>query len=103
VLEENECGYGVAARLPGWGVVVGAYGSRGKALSVAEATKGRVAAFEAGGTAAVPSRLGTKFNAVVVGLSQSEAQRGCRALRAGGGYCLVLSNAVLNNPLAVWR
>lgn len=103
VLEENECGYGVAARLPGWGVVVGAYGSRGKALSVAETTKGRVAAFEAGGTAAVPSRLGTKFNAVVVGLSKSEAQRGCRALRAGGGYCLVLSNAVLNNPLAVWR
>ena len=35
VLLENECGYGVAARLPGWGVVLGAYGSRGKALSVA--------------------------------------------------------------------
>ncbi len=103
VLQENECGYGVVARLPGWGVVIGAYGSRGKALSVAEASKGRVAAFADGGTAAVPSRLGRKYNAVVIGLSRSEAQRGCKAIRGGGGYCLVLSNEVLNNPLAVWR
>ena len=102
-LLENECGYGVAARLPGWGVVLGAYRSRGKALSVAEATKGRIVAFELGGTAAVPSKLGRKFNAVVVGLSKSEAQRGCKAIRGGGGYCLVLNNDVLNNPLAVWR
>ncbi len=103
VLQENECGYGVAARLPGWGVVLGAYGSRGKALSVAEATKGRIGAFELGGTAAVPSKLGRKFNAVVVGLSKSEAQKGCKAIRGGGGYCLVLNNDVLNNPMAVWR
>jgi len=103
VLQENECGYGVAARLPGWGVVLGAYGSRGKALSVAEATKGKVAAFEMGGTAAVPSKLGRRFNAVVVGLSKSEAQTGCKAIRGGGGYCLVLNNDVLNNPRAVWR
>ena len=104
VLAENECGYGTVARLPGHGVALGAFAGRGKALSVAEAAKARYEAFAEAGTAAVPTRLGVgRYNAVLVGLSRQEAMSGCRTIRRAGGYCLVLSPQVLNNPRAVWR
>jgi len=103
ILDGGQCGYGTVARLPGHGVKLGAFVSRGKALSVADAAKERYADFQEAGTAAVPSRRGAKFNAVLVGLSQSEAKSGCRAVRKAGGYCLVLTPQVLNNPRAVWR
>ncbi len=104
VLEPNECGYGTTARLPGHGIVLGTFTGRGKALSVAESTKERYGVFAGAGTAAIPSKMRKgRYNAVLIGLSQREAQDGCRAIRKSGGYCLVLSNQVLNNPAAVWR
>ena len=104
VLEENECGYGVAQRLPGWGIVLGAPSGRGKALSLAEQTRGRYGTFAGAGLATVPSTKGIgRWNALLVGLSKSEAQRGCAAIRKGGGYCLVLAPKILNNPNAAWR
>jgi D-alanyl-D-alanine carboxypeptidase len=103
VLEENECGYGVAQRLPGWGVVLGKKAGRGNALSLAEETRDRFEVFAGAGLAAVPAKRGGRWHAVLVGLSRSEAQRGCAAIRKGGGYCLVVAPAVLNNTKAAWR
>jgi len=104
VLEENECGYGTAQRLPGWGVVLGKKGGRGSALSLAENTRDAYGAFAGAGVASVPAKKGSgRWHAVLVGLSKSEAQRGCAAIRKGGGYCLVLAPAVLNNAKAAWR
>lgn len=103
VLEQNECGYGVAQRLPGWGVVLGKKGGRGNALSLAEKMRDAYGVFEGAGVAAVPAKKGGRYHAVLVGLSKSEAQRGCAAIRKGGGYCLVVAPAVLNNAKAAWR
>jgi D-alanyl-D-alanine carboxypeptidase len=104
VLEQNECGYGVAQRLPGWGVVLGKKGGRGNALSLAEKTRDGFDIFAGAGLAAVPARKGGgRWHAVLVGLSKSEAQRGCAAIRKGGGFCLVVAPAVLNNAKAAWR
>jgi D-alanyl-D-alanine carboxypeptidase len=104
VLEQNECGYGVSQRLPGWGVVLGKKGGRGSALSLAEKMRDAYGVFEGAGVAAVPAkRGGGRWHAVLTGLSKSEAQRGCAAIRKGGGYCLVVAPAVLNNAKAAWR
>lgn len=103
VLEQNECGYGVASRLPGWGVVLGKKGSRGSALSRAEEVRDGYGVFEGAGVAAVPAKKGNRWHALLTGLSKSEAQRGCAAIRKGGGYCLVLAPKVLNNAKAAWR
>lgn len=103
VLAPNECGYGVASRLPGWGVTLGTFRSRGKALDLSEAAKARYSAFAEAGTAAVRTKGTNKYSAALVGLSQSEARRGCKAIQNAGGYCKVLPPRILNNPNAVWR
>lgn len=104
VLDESECGYGVGAGLPGWGLALGAYPSRGKALSVAEKTLSRLGEImTVGKTATMINKAGTKFHALIVGLSASQARSACKALRNGGGYCLVLKPEIMNNPGATWR
>jgi len=104
VLEQNECGYGTAQRLPGWGLTLGKKAGRGNALSLAEQTRDRYGVFAGAGVAAVPSKVGVgRWHGLLVGLSKSEAQGGCAAIRKGGGYCLVLAPAVLNNAKAAWR
>ena len=104
VLDETQCGYGVGASLPGWGLTLGTYGSRGKALSVATHVLERFdKLMTVGKVATLVNRAGTKFHALLVGLSASEARATCRSLRKSEGYCVVLNPKVLNNPNATWR
>jgi D-alanyl-D-alanine carboxypeptidase len=115
-LSALECAYGVSptgtdammsgGRLPGWGIIFGAFPNRGQAqtaLSRARATLSPVMA--SGRPAIVPRQWeGTRrYSALLVGLSREQAGKACKRLWGSGAYCLALNPRVLNNPQAAWR
>jgi D-alanyl-D-alanine carboxypeptidase len=115
-LSALECAYGVSptgtdammsgGRLPGWGIIFGAFPNRGQAqtaLSRARATLSPV--MGAGRPAIIPRQWeGTRrYSALLVGLSREQAGKACKRLWGAGSYCLALNPRVLNNPQAAWR
>lgn len=94
------------ARLPGWGVVFGAFPQQAKAQSVIKEMRGLLKSTASGGhpMAIQRSREGTTlYSALLVGLGQDQATASCRRLWELGHYCLALRPEVLNNPQALWR
>ncbi len=93
-------------RLPGWGVILGAYHSRAEAKAViARQRKAGGGALKKGRPAVVTRAQdgSRRFNALLVGLKQADAGQACKALWARGAYCLALPPDQLNNPKAIWR
>jgi D-alanyl-D-alanine carboxypeptidase len=100
-------GTGVASgRLPGWGVVFGAFPQKAKAQTVLKQMRGLLKAVMGSGNPMAIRRTQegtTLFSALLVGLSQSQATKACKHLWDQGHYCLALRPEVLNNPDALWR
>jgi len=112
-LPEGQCANGVAAtadgkagRLPGWGLVLGAYFSRGEANAVIGKAEDHLRSVASGGRPTlIPRRWGgvRSYAALLVSLEQEEAIEACRRLRGKGMYCQVLNPQALNDRNAVWR
>jgi D-alanyl-D-alanine carboxypeptidase len=113
-LSDEECSPGwslqpngqVAGRLPGWGIVFGGYPQQAPTRALLDRMVKQLPLKLRAGRPAIIVRQyeGLRsFRAVVVGLTAAQAGDACRALWQGGGYCLALSPAVLNNPRAAWR
>lgn len=95
-----------SGRLPGWGVVFGAFPQKAKAQTVIQEMRGLLrSTMTAGRPLAIQrSQEGTTlFSALLVGLNQSQATAACKHLWEQGHYCLALRPEVLNNPQALWR
>ena len=112
-LPERQCAIGVAAApagkaggLPGWGVILGAYFSRGEANAVLGKAGAYLRKIAPGGQPTLmPRRWGgvRSFAALLVGLHEEEAAQACNQLRGRGMYCQTLNPMALNNRNAVWR
>jgi D-alanyl-D-alanine carboxypeptidase len=100
-------GTGVASgRLPGWGVVFGAFPQKGKAQTVIKQMRGLLQKVMSSGNPMAIKRTQegtTLYSALLVGLSQEQATKACKHLWDQGHYCLALRPEVLNNPQALWR
>ena len=95
-----------AGPFPGWGLVIGSYSSRAKALGEIEKRRvalGRMAAKSQ--PAVVASARGgvTRYRALLVALGKDESLTSCRRLRDAGAYCVRLNPTWLNNARAKWR
>ncbi len=93
-------------KLPGWGIVFGAYYSRLEATAAIRQSANGLGAIGAAAQAAVVPRSSRGlqvFAALLVGLSQEDATAACQRLASKGRYCYALNPGVLNNPRAAWR
>lgn len=111
-LGPDKCVPGAAAtvdgsgKLPGWGVVFGAFPQQKKAQTVIKEMRGLLKGTVAGGHPLAIKRTTegtTLYSALLVSLKQDEATAACRHLWELGHYCLALRPEVLNNPDALWR
>jgi D-alanyl-D-alanine carboxypeptidase len=103
--ESDGASGGTPSRLPGWGVIFGAFADQAKAKQTIADTKQRLKGDLNGQPAVVLRQVeGSKrFAALVVGLSSAQAGQTCRMLWHRGQYCLALNPTVLNDPAALWR
>jgi D-alanyl-D-alanine carboxypeptidase len=93
-------------RLPGWGVIFGAYMSADQARTAIGTVQQRFKAAMHGGHPTVVMRQleGSKrYVALLVGLDSAKAGQTCKSLWAQKQYCLALNPTVLNDPRALWR
>jgi D-alanyl-D-alanine carboxypeptidase len=108
-LGPDQCVPGAAtanSRLPGWGVVFGAFPQKTKAQAVIKEMRGLLKPVMSGGHPLSIQRTQegtTLYSALLVDLNQEQATAACRHLWEGGHYCLALRPEVLNNPQALWR
>lgn len=108
-LGPDQCTQGASAsagRLPGWGVVFGAFPQKAKAQTVLKQMRGLLKPVMSGGDPRSMRRTqegSTLYSALLVGLSQAQATAACKHLWDEGHYCLALRPEVLNNPQALWR
>jgi D-alanyl-D-alanine carboxypeptidase len=115
-LSALECAYGVSptgtsamlsgGRLPGWGIIFGAFPNRSQAQTALSRASSSLNGVVGGGRPAIVPRQweGTRrYSALLVGLNRQQAGKACKHLWNTGGYCLALSPTVLNNPRAAWR
>ena len=114
VLSGSECaatdsvdgdGKAAPARLPGWGIIFGAFTDPAKAQQTIGDMKKKMKGDLKGRPAVVQRQVeGTKrFAALMVGLSSDDAGKTCRMIWHRGQYCLALNPVVLNDPNALWR
>jgi D-alanyl-D-alanine carboxypeptidase len=93
-------------KLPGWGVVFGAYSDKAQAEAVLTDAREQLKAIISKGRPAVIQREQegvSRYSALMVGLAQEDAGKACKHMWALSAYCLALSPDVLNNPQALWR
>jgi D-alanyl-D-alanine carboxypeptidase len=114
VLNGSECaatdsvdsdGSGGPSRLPGWGIIFGAFADPGKAQQTIGDMKKKMKGDLKGRPTIVQRQVeGTKrFAALMVGLGADDAGKICRMVWHRGQYCLALNPTVLNDPKALWR
>jgi hypothetical protein len=112
VLNGSECAAtddsdasGAPSKLPGWGIIFGAFKDAGQAQRTIGDMKSKLKGDLKGRPAVVQRQVeGTKrFAALVVGLSSEDAGKTCRMIWHRGQYCLALNPVVLNDPSALWR
>jgi D-alanyl-D-alanine carboxypeptidase len=112
VLNGSECaatddsdGVSGSGRLPGWGIIFGAFANPGKAQQTIGDLKQKLKGDLKGRPTVVQRQIeGTKrFAALMVGLSADDAGKTCRMIWHRGQYCLALNPVVLNDPNALWR
>ena len=115
----NECAYGVSEtstepgisvsggrKLPGWGIIVGSFPSKGEAQAALKTARSNLSSVMGGGRPTIVTKQweGIKrFSALFVGLRKEQAGKACLHLWNKGAYCMALAPVVLNNPNAVWR
>jgi D-alanyl-D-alanine carboxypeptidase len=101
---DGEAG-GAPSRLPGWGIIFGAFTDPGKAQQTIGDMKKKMKGELKGRPTIVQRQVeGTKrFAALMVGLSADDAGKTCRMVWHRGQYCLALNPVVLNDPNALWR
>jgi D-alanyl-D-alanine carboxypeptidase len=115
-LSALECAYGVSptgtdammsgGRLPGWGIIFGAFPNRGQAQTALSRARATLSPVMGGGRPAIIPRQWEgmrRYSALLVGLSREQAGKACKRLWGAGAYCLALNPRVLNNPQAAWR
>jgi D-alanyl-D-alanine carboxypeptidase len=115
-LSALECAYGVSptgtdammsgGRLPGWGIIFGAFPNRGQAQTALSRARATLSPVMDGGRPAIIPRQWEgmrRYSALLVGLSREQAGKACKRLWGAGAYCLALSPNVLNNQRAAWR
>jgi D-alanyl-D-alanine carboxypeptidase len=94
-------------RLPGWGILFGAYFSQLEAKAAINQSRSALGKDPAGARPAIVSRRSSRglrvYAALLVGLSQQDASRACKRLTGRDQYCHALNPTVLNNPKATWR
>ena len=86
------------------GLILGIYAQEfhaQRAIELARASVGLPA--RQGQPQIVPLKSGGYFNALLVGLTEKDADATCRSLRGGGAFCVRLSPQELNDPVAIWR
>ena len=112
VLKGDECAPtdsaadGNGGRLPGWGVIFGAYMTADQAhQAIGKVRKQFKSAIHGGRPTVVMRQLeGSKrYVALLVGLDGAKAGQTCKSLWAQNQYCLALNPTVLNDPRALWR
>ena len=93
------------AKLPGWGIIFGAYANPAQAQKTIADMKQRLKGDLSGQPAVVQRQVeGTRrYAALMVGLDSKKAGQTCRMIWHRGGYCLALNPTVLNDPTALWR
>jgi D-alanyl-D-alanine carboxypeptidase len=96
---------GAPSKLPGWGIIFGAFADPGKAQQTIGDMKKKLKGELKGRPTIVQRQVeGTKrFAALMVGLSSDDAGKTCRMVWHRGQYCLALNPVVLNDPNALWR
>ncbi len=95
-----------AGPFPGWGLVLGSYTSRSRAVSEIATRKATLGKLAAKGRPAVVARARggvTHYRALLVALDAEASLASCRQLRAAGVYCRRLDSKRLNNARATWR
>jgi D-alanyl-D-alanine carboxypeptidase len=94
-------------RLPGWGILFGAYFSQLEAKAAIKTSRTALGKDPAGARPAIVPRRSSRglrvYAALLVGLSQQDASRACKRLTGRDQYCHALNPTVLNNPKATWR
>ena len=93
-------------RLPGWGIVIGAYFSRLEATAAIRTSTASLGAIASRAQPAIVPRNSQGmqvFAALLVGLSQQDTNAACQRLAATARYCHALNPAVLNDRNATWR
>jgi D-alanyl-D-alanine carboxypeptidase len=109
ILSAGECASSAViggGRLPGWGVVFGAFVSKAKANQTIKRNRKILKNVARRGRPAIipKARKGLqRYSALLVGLKQAEAGQACQRLRSQGIYCLALRPQQLNNKKAMWR
>jgi D-alanyl-D-alanine carboxypeptidase len=114
VLNGSECaatdsvdsdGKAVPGKLPGWGIIFGAYADQKKAQQTISDMKQKMKGELKGRPTVILREVeGSKrYAALMVGLSSEDAGRTCRMIWHRGQYCLALNPVVLNDPKALWR
>lgn len=87
--------------LPGWGVLLGVYKTRGKALAMARSTRARIKeVVKRSRIAILPRRFerGTSWKTLLVGMTSEEAGQACWRLWADKRSCSSMSPSMLNQP-----
>jgi D-alanyl-D-alanine carboxypeptidase len=94
-------------RLPGWGILFGAYFSQLEAKAAIKQSRSALGKDPAGARPAIVPRRSSRglrvYAALLVGLSQQDASGACKRLTGRDQYCHALNPTVLNNPKATWR
>jgi D-alanyl-D-alanine carboxypeptidase len=112
VLNGSECaatdsvdGNAAPSRLPGWGIIFGAFPDQKKAQQVIGDMKKKMKGELKGRPTIVLRQVegAKKYAALLVGLSGDDAGKTCRMIWHRGQYCLALNPTVLNDPNALWR
>jgi D-alanyl-D-alanine carboxypeptidase len=114
VLNGSECaatdsvdsdGNAAPSKLPGWGIIFGAYPDPKKAQQVIGDMKKKMKGELKGRPTVVLRQYegSKKYAALLVGLSGDDAGKTCRMVWHRGQYCLALNPVVLNDPSALWR
>jgi hypothetical protein len=90
----------------GWGIIFGSFPEKAQAQAAVGQARQLLRSLVSTGRPEVLSRNGEgirRYNALIVGLSQKQANMACKHLWNIGTYCLAINPKTLNNPNAVWR
>ena len=92
-------------KLPGWGIIFGAFADQKKAQQTISDMKQKMKGDLKGRPTIVLRQVegSKKYAALLVGLSGDDAGKTCRMVWHRGQYCLALNPVVLNDPNALWR
>ncbi|WP_420348147.1 D-alanyl-D-alanine carboxypeptidase family protein [Pelagibius sp.] len=93
-------------KLPGWGLVLGSFGSKAQANAVIKGHRQSLKEVTRRGRPAVIAKLRHDpqlYTALLVDLNQRDAGEACKHLWSLGHYCLAVPPKLLNNPDTLWR